>query len=353
MADPFFITGPALISFSGGRTSAYMLWRIIQAHGGVWPENVVVVFMNTGDEREETLAFVRECAERWGVKVIWLEWRPKKSEREPHWEAWVAVNVLRAIERGRACKTLVDISAAQAEAEAFIFPIRDWWRAAAARCGDDGFEVVDFETASRKGEPFSGLIAKKGMLPNRGAGFCSIELKGRVAQAYAQAVLGWKRWTTIIGLRADEMDRAINVAARNKAGKDRWKSDMPLLTAGITRRDVLVHWLGASMRVGREVPQGFDLGLFDYEGNCWKCWKKSFAKVARIVRDARAAMNSFWEDHERFAFSAQPQGRQFRSDMTMAEIGEHVANSPAFDFDNLDVDDHDAECGLWCPSEAA
>ena len=75
MADPFLITGPAVISFSGGRTSAYMLWRILQAHGGQLPGDVVVCFANTGREMPATLDFVHECATRWGVHVTWLEYR--------------------------------------------------------------------------------------------------------------------------------------------------------------------------------------------------------------------------------------------------------------------------------------
>ncbi len=61
MLDPFLISGPAVISFSGGRTSAYMLWRILRAHGGALPDDVVVCFANTGREMSATLDFVREC----------------------------------------------------------------------------------------------------------------------------------------------------------------------------------------------------------------------------------------------------------------------------------------------------
>ena len=64
MIDPYFIKEPAAISFSGGRTSAYMLWRVLQAHGGTLPDHIKVVFANTGKEMPETLDFVRDCGEQ-------------------------------------------------------------------------------------------------------------------------------------------------------------------------------------------------------------------------------------------------------------------------------------------------
>lgn len=58
MIDPFRIEGPAVVNVSGGRTSAYMLRRVLDACGGRLPADVFAVFCNTGDEREETLRFV-------------------------------------------------------------------------------------------------------------------------------------------------------------------------------------------------------------------------------------------------------------------------------------------------------
>lgn len=66
MRDPYQIHGPALISFSGGRTSAFMLRQILDR--GV-PPDVHVVFADTGKERRETYAFVEECERRWGVPI--------------------------------------------------------------------------------------------------------------------------------------------------------------------------------------------------------------------------------------------------------------------------------------------
>lgn len=70
MTDPFLIEGPAVISFSGGRTSGYMLRRILDA--GL-PPNVHVLFADTGKEREETYAFVRLLSAWWNVPIHWVE----------------------------------------------------------------------------------------------------------------------------------------------------------------------------------------------------------------------------------------------------------------------------------------
>ena len=59
-----------MVSFSGGRTSGYLLRRILDV--GVRPD-VHVLFADTGRERDETYAFVRECEERWGVEIHWVK----------------------------------------------------------------------------------------------------------------------------------------------------------------------------------------------------------------------------------------------------------------------------------------
>src|SRR5215831_5528073 len=73
-----------MISFSGGRTSAYMFYRIVQS--GLQPD-VHVLFANTGKERPETLTFVSQVAAHVGVPVHWLERRrgevtPETASRE-------------------------------------------------------------------------------------------------------------------------------------------------------------------------------------------------------------------------------------------------------------------------------
>lgn len=184
MTDPFRIAGPALISFSGGRTSGYMLHEIVRAYAGQLPDDVVVVFANTGKEREETLRFVHECGTRWCVHIRWLEW-------------------------------------ARREKPCFI--------------------EVSFDSASRSGEPFSELIRRKKFTPNSMMRFCTEELKVRVLDEYARS-LGWSTWSSAIGLRYDEGHRVLKALARNDEGRRPDKSVMPLARAKITKSDVHRFW---------------------------------------------------------------------------------------------------------------
>jgi 3'-phosphoadenosine 5'-phosphosulfate sulfotransferase (PAPS reductase)/FAD synthetase len=311
----FRVEGPALISFSGGRTSAYMLWRILEAFGGHLPPDIVPVFENTGKEREETLRFVHECATRWEVPVRWLEWRPRPQEVEnrPTFRAWFDAKPER-------------------------------WEL----LSESGFAEVGFNSASRHGEPFEALIASRQFAPNPVMRFCSVVLKVRAACYFAQQTLGWDHWTNLVGLRHDEGHRIFKMLARNDSNKEPWKAKAPLGNAKITKRDVLAFWWGEGRNFDtRQPPQGFDLGLRDYEGNCDLCFLKSREKKVTIIRE-HPEFADWWIQAEQLAKQhSTGAGGQFRSEYSYAEIAEDARRQGVFDFGSVD-DDHDVECGLIC-----
>lgn len=303
--NPYLIQGPALISFSGGRTSAYMLRLILDAHGGTLPDDVHVTFANTGKEREETLRFVHECASRWNVHVRWLEWRPP--------------------------------------GESDVDKLR--------------FTEVGYNSASRNGEPFKDLMRRKQYLPNSQMRYCTIELKIRVMRDFMRAQ-GYAKWTNATGLRADEMHRVFKSMERNDSGKERFRVVMPMASSGpratYARRkpDVLTFWLGSTMRMGADLPQGFDLGLEDHEGNCDICFLKGrFKKLAILQKNPE--FGQWWADAEADAeadakCSVSSGARFDRSESILQLMASAKSNIPIV-FD--DDDEFDAECGTWCAGD--
>jgi 3'-phosphoadenosine 5'-phosphosulfate sulfotransferase (PAPS reductase)/FAD synthetase len=212
MRDPFLIDEPTVISFSGGRTSAYLLWRVLQSNHGL-PDEAIVCFANTGKEEEATLEFVRDCSVNWNVPIHWVEYRPN----------------------------------------------------------DPGFEEVSFETASRNGEPFEQLILKKKYLPNPVTRFCTIEMKIRAIHKLLKSK-GWKHNENMdwVGIRADEPRRIAKIA----------RERLPLVTAGITAKDVGKFWS----------EQSFDLGLPNVNGktlhgNCDLCFLKGAGQTLSLIAE--------------------------------------------------------------------
>lgn len=50
--SPYKLSGPTVVSFSGGRTSAYMLWQVLENNEDL--SDLVVTFANTGKEHPAT-----------------------------------------------------------------------------------------------------------------------------------------------------------------------------------------------------------------------------------------------------------------------------------------------------------
>ena len=63
LRNPYSVPHPAVVSFSGGRTSAHLLKHTVDAYGGELPDDIAVVYANTGLEGPETLDFIDTCVE--------------------------------------------------------------------------------------------------------------------------------------------------------------------------------------------------------------------------------------------------------------------------------------------------
>lgn len=253
--SPYKLSGTTVVSFSGGRTSAYMLRQVLDNNEDL--SDLVVTFANTGKEHPATLEFVQECAKRWAVPIVWLEFRDDEA----------------------------------------------------------GFAVVDYATASRQGEPFEALIRKRKYLPNPVTRFCTIDLKIRIIHKYLRS-LGLSTEDAPVdmmtGIRADEPRRVAKIRHRKSTSESKWATMvMPLADAGVGVQEVADFWAG----------QPFDLMLPNIngrtlEGNCDLCFLKGAKQVYSIIASDRPKAE-WWARMESSVVSggkSTGNGDRFRSD---------------------------------------
>lgn len=257
MSNPYFINEPAAISFSGGRTSAYMLYKILEAHDGKLPDDVKVTFANTGKEMPETLDFVQACSDNWSVPIVWLEL-----------ESYVRLPPEAGKKRFKIAKT---------------------------------YKIVNHSTASRQGEPFDVLLSGSPMIPNAVTRQCTGYLKVGAVGWYMNEAMGFGTdFLNVVGIRGDEKRRAVKL--HNQLGKNGALSYCPLWVDGVTKEIVGEFWS----------RQNFDLGLPNNNGvtdwgNCDLCFLKGKSKRAAIIRE-RPDLADWWIAAEKM------KGQQFRPD---------------------------------------
>jgi hypothetical protein len=138
------------------------------------------------------------------------------------------------------------------------------------------------------------MIRKYG-IPNMTHPHCTRSLKRKPIEAYMRSI-GWggpKDYLIAIGIREDEKRRATMATDRRIV--------YPLIDLLPTDKADVNEWWA---------EQKFNLGLLEHQGNCKWCWKKSFRKHARLIRETPEAYEFPRRMEAEYGYVAPPQERQ-------------------------------------------
>ena len=246
-----------VVSFSGGRTSAYLCKMMIEMFGR---ENVDFIYMDTGAEHLKTYEFIRKVNDEFGLNLICL--------------------------RG-------DFSA----------PLG----------GGVGYHAVSINDIGPDLVPFKGMIEKYGV-PYIGGMFCTDRMKLKPFKKYCEDTYGKKNYETWLGIREDELSRVFGVALHKRMLELDYENERlasmysmggEYLSAELVQpeEDDIFHDIlkrrGSGLRYMAEISsyekedvltwwskQSFDLDLDEWSGNCEFCPKKSNLKLAASQRDS-------------------------------------------------------------------
>ena len=234
-------------TFSGGRTSAFM-GKFLNEYDKYKDYEKLFVFVNTGKEKEETLEFIEKCSIEWNLPIVWLEAK--------------IIN-----EKGKGTT----------------------------------YKIVDFETASRNGEPFVDMLNKY-PIPTSFASNCTRELKQRPIDKFVKD-LGFDEVITAMGIRYDERHRkSLNAKEQNII--------YPLCDDIKVDNLFIRSWWA---------NQCFDLQIKDYEGNCDLCFKKSLRKRLTIIKE-NPNIAKWWLDTENKYSTEKVPRFDLRSNKSIEEI---------------------------------
>jgi 3'-phosphoadenosine 5'-phosphosulfate sulfotransferase (PAPS reductase)/FAD synthetase len=280
---------PLVIAFSGGRTSGMMLRHYLDTE----KEKPIVLFANTGKERDETLDFVHEVETQWNINVVWLELDIVKTDLEK----------IKKYPSTRTRKNLIPKKTML------------WYK------------QVNYETAARHQDeetPFDKVITTRQILPNAVSRYCSSEMKVRTMQRYLWDK-GIYRMRNAIGFRSDEPDRGYDLL--HSTDRDKMVSlEFPLMKLGVTVEDVTRFW----------EQQDFDLQLQPHEGNCHLCFLKKRRSLLLLL-SSRPDLAKWWKEvEESKSVDCHGAGGQFNRNFTIEDL---LKQTKDYEFDIQDTRD--------------
>lgn len=267
-----------VISFSGGRTSAFMTLEVLKIH-----PNSEVIFMDTGAEHPKTYEFIRNFSRVFGIKITCIRVVPNAQMRKA-----------------------------------------------------STYEQLTVDEIGPDLTPWKRMLNKYGH-PYVGGAFCTDRMKTVPFTKYCDEKYGKGNYERWLGIRIDEPARmygegiyksliregyspddlayswrnalAIYRSAGDFFARDNLAADMgyeckhiPLIMERMgkiiedgfhflyeessnTKQDILDWWS----------DQSFDLGIQEHLGNCVFCIKKSLQKVALASKDEPELAEEFWQ----------------------------------------------------------